>query len=99
MPKEKAIKKILGKCGVEGSFLGIFTKGRYKGRELSVFRTGKLIIKGLKEKKEAEEIAKKATYFDLSTDALGEFTEEYINAMFIPHQNPDRFSSVEKLME
>jgi hypothetical protein len=54
--REEAIKKILGKCGVEGTFLGIFTKGRYKGRELSVFRTGKLIIKGLKEKKEAEEI-------------------------------------------
>ena len=51
------------------------------------------------KKKEAEEVAKKATYFDLSTDALGEFTEEYIKAMFIPHQDPDRFLSVERLME
>ena len=54
--RDEVIKKILGKCGIEGTFLGIFTKGRYKGKELSVFRTGKLIIKGLKEKKEAEDI-------------------------------------------
>lgn len=58
-----------------------------------------MILVSEEKRKEAEEVAKKATYFDLSTDALGEFTEEYINAMFIPHQNPDRFPSVEKMMD
>ncbi len=57
-----------------------------------------LILVDNEKKLEAEEVAKKATYFDLSTDALGEFTEEYIKAMFIPHQNPDRFPSVEEMM-
>ncbi|ODS40263.1 MAG: hypothetical protein A7315_09145 [Candidatus Altiarchaeales archaeon WOR_SM1_79] len=54
-----------------------------------------LILTNNEKRKEAEEIAKKATYFDLSTDALGEFTEEYMSAMFIPHQDLDRFPSVE----
>ena len=58
-----------------------------------------MILISDEKRKEAEEVAKKATYFDLSTDALGEFTGEYINAMFIPHRNPDRFLSVEKMME
>ena len=54
-----------------------------------------MILNSDEKKKEAEEIAKNATYFDFSTDALGEFTGEYMKAMFVPHQDPDRFPSVE----
>ena len=57
------------------------------------------ILTSDERKREAEDVAKKATYFDLSTAALGEFTEEYMKAMFIPHQDPDRFPSVEKMLE
>lgn len=53
-----------------------------------------MILNSNEKKKEAEDVANNATYFDFSTDALGEFTEEYMKAMFIPHQDPDRFPSV-----
>jgi len=54
--REEAMKKVLEKCTIERTLSGVLTKGRYKGKEISVFRTGKLILKGLKERKEAEEI-------------------------------------------
>lgn len=54
--REEAMRKILEKCTVERTLSRVLTKGRYKGKEVSVFRTGKLIIKGLKKRKEAEEI-------------------------------------------
>jgi len=54
--REEAMRKVLEKCAIERTLSGVLTKGRYKGKEISVFRTGKLILKGLKERKEAEEI-------------------------------------------
>jgi len=54
--REEAMKRILEKCEIESTLSGVLTKGRYKDKELSVFRTGKLVLKGLKERKEAEEI-------------------------------------------
>ena len=54
--REEAMEKILEKCKVERTLSGVLTKGRYKDKEVSVFRTGKLIIKGLEERREAEEI-------------------------------------------
>lgn len=53
--REEAMKRILQKCTIERTLSGVLTTGRYKNKEVSVFRTGKLIIKGLKERKEAEE--------------------------------------------
>jgi len=46
------------------------------------------------KRKEAGEIAKKATYLDLSKDRS--FTEEYMNASYLPHNNMDLFPSVEE---
>ncbi len=54
--REEAMRKILEKCTVERTLSRVLTKGRYKGKEVSIFRTGKLILKGFKERKEAEEI-------------------------------------------
>ncbi len=52
----EAIRKILGKCSVERTLSGVLTQCRYRDKEISIFRTGKLIMKGLKEKREAEEV-------------------------------------------
>ena len=54
--KDEAMKKILEKCAVKQTLSGVLIKGTYKDKEISVFRTGKVIIKGLKEKTEAEQI-------------------------------------------
>lgn len=54
--REEAIKRILEKCKIERTFSRVMMKGKCKDRDVSVFITGKLIIKGLKGRKEAEEI-------------------------------------------
>ncbi len=54
--REEAIKRILQKCKVEGTLSGVMTKGKYKDKDISVFITGKLILKGMKGRKEAEEV-------------------------------------------
>ena len=54
--KDEAMKKILEKCTVTQTLSGVMIKGTYKDKEISVFRTGKVIIKGLKEKNEAEQM-------------------------------------------
>ena len=54
--REEAIRRILEKCKIERAFSGVMTQGKYKDKGISVFVSGKLIIKGLKGKEEAEEI-------------------------------------------
>ncbi len=54
--KDEAMKKILEKCAVKQTLSGVLITGTYKDKEISVFRTGKVIIKGLKEKEEAEQL-------------------------------------------
>ena len=54
--KDEAMKKILEKCAIKQTLSGVLIKGVYKDKEVSVFRTGKVIIKGLKERKEAEQM-------------------------------------------
>ena len=54
--REEAVRRILKKCKIERAFSGVMMKGKYKDKGVSVFVTGKLIIKGLKGRKEAEEI-------------------------------------------
>lgn len=54
--REEAVKKILDKCKIERTFSKVMMMGKYKNKDISVFITGKLIIKGLKGRKEAEEI-------------------------------------------
>lgn len=53
-----------------------------------------LCLTGNEKRKEAEEIAKKATYLDLSKERS--FTEEYMNASYLPHNNMDLFPRVEE---
>ncbi|MDP3297008.1 MAG: ASKHA domain-containing protein [Thermodesulfovibrionia bacterium] len=50
-----------------------------------------------KMREEAEEIARKMTYLELSVSRS--FMDEYVSALFIPHTNIDAFSSVKKLMK
>lgn len=54
--REEAIRRILEKCKIERTLSRVMMKGKCKDRDVSVFITGKLIIKGLKGRKEAEEI-------------------------------------------
>ena len=56
--REEAVRKILEKCKIERTFSKVMMMGKYKDKGVSVFVTGKLIIKGLKGRKEAEEILK-----------------------------------------
>ncbi len=50
-----------------------------------------------KMREEAEEIARKMTYLELSVSRS--FMDEYVSALFIPHTNIDAFSSVKKLIK
>jgi len=54
--REEAVRRILEKCKVERTFSKVMIMGKYKNKDISVFITGKLILKGLKGRKEAEEI-------------------------------------------
>ncbi len=54
--REEAVRRILEKCKIERTFSKVMIMGKYKNKDISVFITGKLILKGLKGKKEAEEI-------------------------------------------
>ncbi len=54
--REEAVRKILERCKIERTFSRVMMQGKYKDKGISVFITGKLIIKGLKGRKEAEEI-------------------------------------------
>ncbi|UCE29407.1 MAG: hypothetical protein JSV85_01360 [Candidatus Bathyarchaeota archaeon] len=54
--REEALGKILKKCKIGHTFSKVVTKGKYKGKDISVFVTGRLILKGLNGRKEAEEI-------------------------------------------
>ena len=51
-----------------------------------------LFLTDERKRKEALDIAKKATYIDLGRDR--KFAEEYIEALFLPHQDITRFPSV-----
>ncbi len=51
---EEAINKVLSKCRVEQSKSGILTKAQYKGKEVSIFRTGTLMIREFSGREEAQ---------------------------------------------
>jgi uncharacterized 2Fe-2S/4Fe-4S cluster protein (DUF4445 family) len=46
---------------------------------------------------EAEDIASKMTYIELSVS--GRYMDEYMSAMFLPHTDLGRFPSVEKILK
>jgi hypothetical protein len=51
---EEALNKVLAKCGVEQNRSGILTKGHYKDKEVSIFRTGTLMIREFRGREEAQ---------------------------------------------
>jgi hypothetical protein len=54
--REDAIRRILEKCEVGRSLKGVLTRAKYTDKEVSVFITGKLILKGLNGRKSAEKM-------------------------------------------
>ncbi|MBI5741142.1 MAG: DUF4445 domain-containing protein [Nitrospirae bacterium] len=55
-----------------------------------------LCLLSRKLREEAEEVARKMTYLELSVSHI--FMNEYISGLFIPHTNIDSFPNVKKLM-
>ena len=51
---EEALNKVLAKCGVKQNRTGILTKGHYKDKEVSIFRTGTLMIREFNGREEAQ---------------------------------------------
>ena len=56
--RDEAVEKALKKCRVAQSISGILTKGRYKDKEVSIFRTGRLVIREFSGRDEAESFLK-----------------------------------------
>lgn len=52
--RDEALKKMLKKCRVTQSISGILSRGKYKNKEVSIFRTGKLVIREFSDRAEAE---------------------------------------------
>jgi uncharacterized 2Fe-2S/4Fe-4S cluster protein (DUF4445 family) len=55
-----------------------------------------LVLLSDKLREEAEEIAKKMTYLELSV--CRPFMDEYMSALFLPHTNIDSFPTVKRLL-
>jgi len=56
--REEAIKKVLSKIKLEKSISNILFSGEFKNKKVNLFKTGKLIIKGIHKKQEIEEFLK-----------------------------------------
>lgn len=54
--REEAIRKVLNRLEQERVLSGVMTKGKYKDRDLSVFVTGKIMLKGLNGEEEAKKL-------------------------------------------
>lgn len=52
--REEALKKVLGKCHLDKTIAGILTKGKYKDKDVSIFRSGKLVVRQFHGREEAE---------------------------------------------
>ncbi len=52
--REEAIAKVLKKCSVDPDAPGILIKGKYGDKDLTIFRTGKLVMREFKGREEAE---------------------------------------------
>ena len=56
--REEALEKVLKKCSLWQSLSGIMTKVRYKDKDITIFRTGKLVIREFNGREEAESFLK-----------------------------------------
>ena len=52
--REEVLKRVLQKCITKQNLSGILIKGKYKEKEVSVFKTGKLVIREFHGRMEAE---------------------------------------------
>lgn len=52
--KDRALQKVFDKCNINSDSVGILVKGKYQGKEVSIFRTGKLVIREFNGRNEAE---------------------------------------------
>lgn len=52
--REEVMKRVLQKCVTKQNLSGILIKGKYDGKEVSIFKTGKLVIKEFRGRREAE---------------------------------------------
>ncbi len=52
--QREALKKILSRCEVEKTISGIMIKAAYQELSLTLFTTGKILLKGVKDRAEAE---------------------------------------------
>ncbi len=50
----EAMDRALSKCTVEKSISGIMVKGTWMGKEVTLFATGRMLLKGFKDKTEVE---------------------------------------------
>ncbi|RLI21060.1 hypothetical protein DRO54_04730 [Candidatus Bathyarchaeota archaeon] len=57
--RDEALKKILDKVKVVRSLANIAYDVNFEGKSMRVYRTGKILMKKLKDKQEAEELLKK----------------------------------------
>ncbi|RLI17570.1 hypothetical protein DRO54_11335 [Candidatus Bathyarchaeota archaeon] len=57
--RDEALKKILGKVKVVRSLANIAYDADFEGKQMRIYRTGKILMKKLKDKREAEDILKK----------------------------------------
>ena len=52
--RKEVMKRVLQKCVIRQNLSGILIKGKYKAKEVSIFTTGKLVIKEFNGRREAE---------------------------------------------
>lgn len=52
----EGLERILSRCMVERTVFGVMTRASYKGRSLTLFATGKILLKGIKDRVEAERL-------------------------------------------
>ncbi len=52
--RDEALKRVFKKCLLNQTIAGILTKGKYKEKDVSIFRTGKLVIREFHGREEAE---------------------------------------------
>ena len=57
--RDEAVRKILGKVKVVRTLANIAYDVNFEGKSMRIYRTGKILMKKLKNKREAEEILKK----------------------------------------
>jgi len=51
---KEAMDRVLSKCAIERSISHLLVKGTWRGKEITLFATGRMFLKGFKDKTEVE---------------------------------------------